>query len=92
MMPKVLNKFYHGIPSGAVYVGRGSPWGNPFKIGVHGNRTEVIKRYEKEILPTLDVSSLRGKDLVCFCKPAPCHGDLLLKKANAEEERKERTG
>jgi hypothetical protein len=32
-----------------------------------------------------DVSSLRGKDLACWCKPGdPCHADVLLEIANAE--------
>ena len=26
---------------------------------------------------------LRGRDLVCFCAPLPCHGDLLRRLANA---------
>jgi len=27
------------------YVGRGSPLGNKFRIGVHGNRDTVIRKY-----------------------------------------------
>lgn len=23
------------------------------------------------------IQTLKGKTLVCFCKPAPCHGDIL---------------
>jgi hypothetical protein len=80
-MAKVFNK-YRNPPSDAVYIGRGSPWGNPFVIGKHGDRAEVIRRFECEVLPNLDVSSLRGKDLVCFCKPQACHGDAILRKAN----------
>lgn len=82
-MPKVLNKHRHGTPSGAVYIGRGSPYGNPFKIGEHGTRDDVCERFEREVLPALDVSALRGKDLVCFCAPARCHGDAILRKANS---------
>lgn len=81
-MPKVLNKHEVGIPPSAVYVGRGSRWGNPFRIGVDGDRYDVIERFEQEILPTLDVTPLRGRDLVCFCAPKPCHADSLLRKAN----------
>ena len=87
-MPKVYNK-YRNPPSDAVYIGRGSPWGNPFshKSGTKAQfqvetREEAIRRFECEVLPTLDVSSLRGKDLVCFCKPQACHGDSILRKAN----------
>jgi len=28
---------------------------------------------------------LRGKDLVCWCSPLPCHADVLLELANAEK-------
>lgn len=76
---RVFNKrFTH--PKEAVYIGRGSPWGNPFIIGVHGTRTEVIRRYECEVLPNLDLEPLRGKDLLCYCAPLRCHGDSILHK------------
>ena len=26
-----------------------------------------------------DIEELRGKVLGCWCKPSPCHGDILLK-------------
>jgi Domain of unknown function (DUF4326) len=82
-MPKVLNKHRDTIPPDAVYCGRGSPWGNPFVIGKHGDRDEVCDRFEREILPTLDVRPLRDKDLVCYCAPLRCHCDAILRKANA---------
>lgn len=82
-MPRVHNKRAGSAPRGAIYIGRGSPWGNPFVIGEHGTRDEVCDRFEREVLPTLDVSALRGRDLVCYCKPARCHGDALLQAANA---------
>ena len=81
-MPKVHNIYHKSAPEGAVYIGRGSKYGNPFRIGRDGTRDQVCDRFEKEILPHLDVSELRGKDLVCFCKPARCHGDAILEKAN----------
>lgn len=81
-MPKVYNK--HGTyPANAEYCGRGSPLGNPFIMGVHGDRDEVCDLFEYVILPFLDVSDLRGKDLLCFCAPKRCHCDAILKKANA---------
>ena len=33
IMPKVYNKYHKNAPPDAVYVGRPSKWGNPFKIG-----------------------------------------------------------
>ena len=59
-MSKVLNKHRDGLPAGAVYIGRGSKWGNPFRIGVDGDRATVIARYEawlrseRELLRSLD--------------------------------------
>jgi hypothetical protein len=82
-MPKVWNKARGDAPRGAIYCGRGSPWGNPFKVGRDGSRDQVCDRFEREVLPDLDVSPLRGKDLLCFCAPKRCHCDAILKKANA---------
>lgn len=81
----VLNKHKHGVPTGAVYIGRGSMWGNPFVIGRDGDRNAVCDKHKaflKEQIRTGEVSlqqlvSLRGKDLVCFCAPLRCHGDTL---------------
>jgi len=82
-MPRVLNKRADKITEGAVYIGRPSKWGNPFKIGVDGNRETVIELYRRYIQTTnLDFSELKGKDLVCWCSPLPCHGDVLLELAN----------
>jgi hypothetical protein len=72
-----------------VYVGRPSKWGNPFKIGHDGSREQVIARYREWILrqPALMAAlpELRGKDLVCWCAPEPCHADVLLELANRED-------
>lgn len=83
--PRVLNKYHGNIPANAKYIGRGSPYGNPFVIGKDGTREEVIERFDKEILPTLDVEALRGHDLVCFCKPKACHGDAIMRKLYCSE-------
>lgn len=32
-----------------------------------------------------DIGELRGKNLACWCKPGPCHCDVLLIVANAGE-------
>lgn len=85
-MPKVLNKRTDKIPSGAVYVGRPTKWGNPYILGRDGDRQEVILRYRRWItdndglLASLD--ELRGKDLICWCAPEPCHADVLMELAN----------
>ena len=71
--------------SSDVYIGRGSKWGNPFKIGVHGNREEVIAKYEEYLMSSDELlsslSELKHKNLVCYCHPNACHGDILLELA-----------
>lgn len=91
MIPRVLNKRIHGVPEGAVYVGRPAKWGNPFVLGPHGNRETVIQKFADMIhLERRDseiVRELRGKDLVCWCAPLPCHADVLLEIANSDPKR-----
>jgi len=87
--PRVWNKHHKNAPADAVYIGRGSPWGNPFKIGQHGTRDEVIQQYYALVYSdrrniTRIKEELKGKHLVCFCAPLACHGDILLKIANEE--------
>lgn len=69
-----------------VYIGRPSKWGNPFEIGKDGTRAQVIAKYEEWIRnnPELleQISELEGKTLACWCKPKPCHGDVLVKILN----------
>lgn len=78
-----------------VYVGRAvtragvpaSKWGNPYKLGKDGDRETMIARYrayiaeQPELLASLN--ELRGKTLVCWCKPLACHGDVLAELADA---------
>ncbi len=65
-----------------IYIGRGSKWGNPFKIGPDGNRTEVINKYRVYIMNNKKLMScideLKDKTLGCYCKPLACHGDVLI--------------
>jgi hypothetical protein len=98
-MPKVWNKRDKNCPKDAVYVGRPSKWGNPWKIGEKSprgvehriDRAEAIRLYCDWLNGSLDMSwlrtppdplELRGKDLVCWCAPLPCHADVLLELAN----------
>lgn len=88
-MPTVHNKYKNTAPPDAVYIGRGSPWGNPYVIGEHGTRDDVCDLYEHMVEVSPDFKErikreLKGKDLVCFCVPARCHGHYLLGVANAE--------
>lgn len=66
-----------------IKIDRTTKWGNPYVIGVHGNRSEVIAYYEAWIRnqPKLIAAlpELKGKVLGCHCFPQACHGDVLLK-------------
>ena len=82
-MCKVVNKYKEDYD---VYIGRGSKWGNPYRIGEDGTREEVIEKYrlylwkqikKGEITPQ-DLWELNGKRLGCFCAPQACHGDVLV--------------
>lgn len=95
-MPRVLNKRTDKIPQDAVYVGRPSKWGNQFVIGKKYNgmlidREHSISQYKDWLLYSdkgqellKDINELKGKDLVCWCSPLPCHADVLLELANEE--------
>jgi len=95
-MSKVLNKHKDIIPKDAVYIGRGSKWGNPYShlknTKAHflvETREEACEKYilwfcdQPELINSLD--ELRGKDLVCFCSPLKCHGDMLIELANLDQ-------
>lgn len=88
-MPTVHHVHAGTAPSDAVYIGRTTKWGNPFKIGVDGDRSWVIKLYRDYLLSnpqliTAVKNELRGKDLICHCSPEACHGDVLLEVANPD--------
>ena len=90
-VPKVFNKYHNNVPTDAVYIGRGSPFGNPFTIGTNGNRDEVCDKFEEYVKSNPELverikKELCGKNLVCFCKPKRCHGDTLIRIANTENE------
>ena len=82
-MTQVVNKYRDPYD---VYIGRGSKWGNPFRIGIDGTREDVIKQYrdwiktQPHLLNSLE--ELRGKTLGCFCSPQACHGDILVELFN----------
>lgn len=74
-----------------VYIGRGTPWGNPYAIGFSGDRNEVIRKFKydfdrgfvrdgEEFKKRL--RALAGKRLGCHCKPFACHGDVLAEYLN----------
>jgi hypothetical protein len=72
-----------------IYCGHGTPFGNPFVIGLDGTRPEVIAKFEEWWLakPTAFLATarrrLRGQILICWCYPRQCHCDFLAEWANA---------
>ena len=79
MKTRVVNRYKEPYD---VYIGRGTIWGNKFRIGIDGTREEVIQKYKRWLLrqPELldQIHTLRGFRLGCSCKPKPCHGDILV--------------
>lgn len=76
------------MPTGAVYVGRPTKWGNPYSVKVWGSRERAVEHFRAMMQEQpLDVAmarrELRGKDLACWCSlDQPCHADVLLELAN----------
>jgi len=76
-----------------IYIGRGSPWGNPFPIdhALDVGREDVIEKYRayfyEEIVKNPEkrkqIIGLRGMRLGCHCKPLPCHGDVIAEYLNS---------
>ena len=75
------------IPEGAIYVGRGTDWGNPFVMRSEADREDVCNQFELYALWRLRLEPdwlkpLKGKNLVCHCAPKRCHAEMLMKLAN----------
>jgi hypothetical protein len=98
--PRVINLKDKPRPdsSSYVYIGRGllagnerferSKWANSYTVKRYG-RAEALARYEQTIRngPLWDeLPELEGKTLACWCKPDPCHGDVLLRLAAERQE------
>ncbi|CAX24291.1 conserved protein of unknown function [Methylorubrum extorquens DM4] len=62
------------MPAGAVYIGRGSKWGNPFRIGPDGDRAAVIAKHARWLADQHDL--LRALDELRGSRPR-----LLLRAA-----------
>ncbi|RIZ68853.1 MAG: DUF4326 domain-containing protein [Methylococcales bacterium] len=78
------------------YIGRGSYWGNPYSMLEDGDdRAEVIRKFKYDFdfekfanKKKSEVFKLSGKRLGCFCKPEPCHGDVLADFLNSWDDGK----
>lgn len=77
-----------------VYVGRPSPFGNPFSHRPSSvaefrvkTRAIAIARFEEWLMTDPDLVArvkreLRGKVLGCWCAPKACHAEVLARVAN----------
>lgn len=99
-MYKVLNKAWQKPTENTVYVGRPSEWGNPFshldstlaEFKVK-DRDEAVTKFEEYLIEKMKnpeykaklIRELKGKDLMCWCHPANCHAEVLMKYANEEQ-------
>lgn len=89
---EVVNK-YHQVEGEKIYIGRGSPFGNPFPITCENDRDAVCDKYEQwfteevsdqqsdlyAAMASLYLRVKAGEDLKleCFCFPNRCHGDTI---------------
>lgn len=93
-MISVVNIKTHEPTDSDIYIGRGSPLGNPYRINFRTTRDEAIARYEQYISENISSgnATIRAElnriwkaakvgdvNLVCFCKPEACHGDIIKK-------------
>lgn len=97
-MIKVVNKYIHKPTANDVFIGRPSPYGNPYSHMSNttalyrvASRDEAVDKYREYILNKRKMGAgfdehlknLANKakqgdvNLVCFCKPQRCHGDIL---------------
>ena len=75
---------------GAVRVDRATPYGNPFRIGVDGDRAAVIAMYRallrtKPALVLKIRTELKGALLECWCAPEACHADVIAAVADGDD-------
>lgn len=97
----VVNKYKHKPTENDVYIGRGSPLGNPFtSIKTKQTKAEVVcdsreesiskyREYINEKITKKDhnvcnelnkiylISRSKDVNLVCYCHPKSCHGNII---------------
>jgi len=70
---------------GDVRIDRATKWGNPYPITDTTSRSDVLFRYVFYLRNAIESGELNiaelstAKRLGCWCKPRPCHGDILKK-------------
>ena len=97
MVKRVRRRRGVKLPANTRYVGRGSRWGNGWRVGERTAEGDLITRemavqqyrelwtrgFSRRYVE-YELAPLRGKDLACWCPlDQPCHADVLLELATA---------
>lgn len=96
-----IRKERYDIYIGRAGKGKDGYFGNPVKVGgrcpfcsaIHATAGSTIECYRVYFSRRLAndamflemVKTLKGKKLGCFCKPNPCHGDVIVEYLNGEK-------
>ena len=80
------------MPEGAVYVGRGTKWGNPYRVSGETTAHKAVEMYRDYLQRAPNqaevqagLTELRGCDLACWCSLSqPCHATVLLELAQCQ--------
>lgn len=93
VLPDILNRrdFPGRLPPNTILVDRTTKWGNPFHIGLDGDRATVVWRHKRWLMdqPALlaQIGELMGRHLMCHCaeyyiERGLCHAVILREIAN----------
>ena len=87
MKTKVVNlkKEKYDVYIGRAGRGQDGYFGNPFTLSAGQSRGASLDKYRSYFYERLKndhefrnrIHGLKGKTLGCFCKPHPCHGDII---------------
>lgn len=87
-MARVLNAHHidpKTMPGKTVYISVGSKWEKGYRAGRHGTKAQVLEMHKRDLAndpqKLKEIDELTGKDLVCYCSPCACHGDILVQLA-----------
>jgi hypothetical protein len=91
-MTTVANvRTYRGSMNDAVYVGRPTIYGNPFRVNTIDSREIVIERFrlwwhalEQTPLRRRATHELVNKVLLCWCAPQACHAQVIADWLNTD--------
>jgi hypothetical protein len=83
-----------------VYIGRAGRgqdgyFGNPFRLSPNEPGGSTLERYRQYFYNRMDtdpefrekIHALKGRTLGCFCKPGPCHGDIIAGYLNSKSKK-----